>query len=1213
MAERIILLDGAMGTLIQSYKLDEAAFRGARFAEHDKTLSGFSDVLSLTQPDIIGEIHRRFLDAGADIIETNTFTATSISMADYGLEHLSKEVNVAAAQIARAVADQHTAKSGRKRFVAGSMGPTNKTASLSPDVSNPAYRAVTWDDLYEAYKLQAEGLIEGGVDLLFVETGFDTLNMKAGLAAVNDLNTERLSAGLEALPVIASGTITDRSGRTLSGQTVEAFYYSVEHANLFAVGLNCALGAEEMRPHVEEISRIARVPVVCFPNAGLPNEMGEYDQTPAEMAAILESFADAGWLNLAGGCCGSRPDHIEAIGSALASKRPRVIPTMPRRTQLSGLEAFTITPESNFTIIGERTNVTGSRKFRRLIMEDKLEEALEVARSQVEGGANILDVCMDEGLLDGEEAMTTFLNLIAGEPDISRIPVMIDSSRFTIIEAGLKCLQGKGVVNSISLKEGEEEFLRQARIIRRYGAAVVVMAFDEQGQADNVERRVEIAERAVGLLRDKAGYSVTDIIFDPNILTVATGIEEHDRYALSFIEATKQIKARIPGLKISGGVSNISFSFRGNNPVREAMHSVFLYYAIAAGLDMAIVNAGQLAVYEEIDPELKERVEDVILFRRPDATERLVELAESYRGVEQTEKTKRAWRSEPLEARLSHALLKGVADHIDEDIAEALEKYPTPLKIIEGPLMDGMGIVGRLFGEGKMFLPQVVKSARVMKKAVAILEPLMEAAAGGHLAKGCMVIATVKGDVHDIGKNIVGVVLRCNGYRIVDLGVMVPARDILEAAKRENADVIGLSGLITPSLDQMVGVAGEMSRTEMTIPLLIGGATTSSKHTAVKIAPAYNGAVVHVPDASKAATVLTSLLSDKADDFTAANVEKQIDIRAKFEAQKKNRPLLSIGEARSRRLVTTFRSGDAHGDVPTPGFVGLREISPKIAELVPFIDWTPFFHAWELRGRYPAILDDARYAGKAKELYDDARAVLDKIIDNEWLSARGVYGFFPAASDGDDIIVWDSDSRQSELLRFYGLRQQEDRNPCFCLSDFVAGKDHPTRDHIGAFAVTAGIGIDGVVTRFEADHDDYSSIMVKAIADRLAEAFAEMLHKNVRDQWGYGAAEGLSSDEMISEKYRGIRPAFGYPACPDHSEKERLFALLDAPARAGITLTESYAMLPTAAVSGLYFAHPKACYFAVGRLGKDQVEDYAARRGLSVRDAEAWLGQNLGY
>ena len=1204
------MLDGAMGTLIQSYNLGEDAYRGTRFANHGSLLAGFGDVLSITQPEIITEIHHRFLEAGADIIETNTFTATTISMADYGLSELSAEVNLAAARIARQAADQCTERTGIRRFVAGSLGPTNKTASLSPDVSDPAYRAVTFDDLYTAYHLQANALISGGVDLLLVETAFDTLNMKAGLAAILDLNRERTAAGQEPIPVLASGTITDRSGRTLSGQTVEAFYNSIAHANLFAVGLNCALGAEEMRPHIEELARIATVPIVCFPNAGLPNEMGEYDQTPEEMATIMTEFADAGWLNLAGGCCGTRPDHIKAIANQLGNKTPRKLPTITKRTRLSGLEAFTISAESNFTIIGERTNVTGSRKFRRLIMENKLEEALSVARNQVEGGANILDVCMDEGLLDGETAMTTFLNLIAGEPDISRIPVMIDSSRFSIIEAGLKCLQGKGVVNSISLKEGEQEFLRQARVISRYGAAVVVMAFDEEGQADNVERRIKIAERAVKLLTEKAGFVIEDIIFDPNVLTVATGIEEHNEYALSFIEATRQIKARLPGIKISGGVSNVSFSFRGNNPVREAMHSVFLYHAIAVGLDMAIVNAGQLAVYEEIDPTLKEHVEDVILARRSDATERLVTLAETYTDVGPSDQKQRVWRTDTLEKRLGHAMLKGVADYIDEDIAEALAHYPTPLSIIEGPLMDGMGVVGQLFGEGKMFLPQVVKSARVMKKAVAILEPLMEASAGEATSKGCMVIATVKGDVHDIGKNIVGVVLRCNGFRIVDLGVMVPARDILEAAERENADVIGLSGLITPSLDHMVGVASEMARTQMSIPLLIGGATTSSKHTAVKIAPVYPNAVVHVADASLAATVLTTLLSkDAASSFIDANRKKQAKIRAQFEAQKKSRPLLSIESARSRAMAITFGASD----VPQPEFTGLRALTPALSELIPYIDWSPFFHAWELRGRYPKILTDSRYGNKAIELFDDAKRMLDAIIEGNWLGARGVYGFFPASSDGDDIVIYNDDFRDSEKMRFFGLRQQDDRNPCYCLADFVAPTTSIARDHVGAFAVTTGIGIDDIVARFEADHDDYHAIMIKSIADRLAEAFAEMLHKQVRDQWGYGKEETFSTAEIIAENYRGIRPAFGYPACPDHSEKARLFELLDAPAKAGITLTESFAMLPTAAVSGLYFAHPKARYFSVGRIGKDQVESYAQRRGISVRDAEMWLGPNLAY
>jgi 5-methyltetrahydrofolate--homocysteine methyltransferase len=1187
-----------MGTMIQRYRLGEDDYRGREFADHAHAVLGMSDLLSITQPEIIREIHTAFLDAGADIIETNSFAGTAVSLLDYGLEDRAYDIALAAARVARRAVDEY--RSDRPRWVAGSVGPTNRTASLSPDVNDPGFRAVTFAELQAAYHDHVRALIDGGVDILFVETSFDTLNIKAALVAIAEL----FAAGARRVPVLASGTITDRSGRTLSGQTVEAFWISVSHAELAAVGLNCALGADEMRPHIEELSRLAPIPVACYPNAGLPNEMGEYDQDPAHMARLLREFAAAGWVNIAGGCCGSTPEHITAIADAVAGLPPRAIPEPARHLALSGMEPLNVTPESNFIVIGERTNVTGSRRFRNLILDDRFDDAVEVARQQVAGGANILDVCMDEGLLEGEAAMTRFLNLIAAEPDIARIPVMVDSSRFSIIEAGLRCLQGKGVVNSISLKEGEEEFLEHARLVRRHGAAVVVMAFDEEGQATTVERRLEIARRIHRLLTEEVGFPEPDIIFDPNILTVATGMSEHDGYAKSFLEATRRIKEELPGIRISGGVSNISFSFRGIDRVREAMHAVFLYHAIHAGLDMAIVNAGQLAVYEEIEPELRERVEDVILFRRPDATERLVEIAERYRGSTETAAEAQAWRSEPLAERLSHALLKGIADFVDEDVAEALAVYPTPLSIIEGPLMDGMNVVGELFGEGKMFLPQVVKSARVMKKAVAILEPLMEKekeAAGTEAGK--MVIATVKGDVHDIGKNIVGVVLRCGGYTITDLGVMVPARDILDRAEADRADIVGLSGLITPSLDQMVGVAKEMERRQMKIPLLIGGATTSSKHTAVKIAPVYSGPVIHVADASRAARVMSSLLSEEKGELIAANAAKQADARTRFEAQRARRPLLPIAEARRRHAELDF-TGAA---VSEPAFVGLRDIAPKISELIPYIDWSPFFHAWELRGTYPKILDKPEVGERARELLVDGQRLLAEIAAGELLQARGVYGFFAAAraESGDDVVLYTDRERRRELARLFFIRQQEDRERCHCLADFVA----PEGDYVGAFAVTTGIGTDALVARYQADNDDYSAIMVKAIADRLAEAFAEMLHARARADWGHG--EKLSPAELIAEKYRGIRPAFGYPACPDHSEKGKLFEILEAPARAGIELTESFAMLPTAAVSGIYLGHPEAHYFAVGRIGRDQLEDYARRKSLSTDEAERWVATNL--
>ncbi len=1178
---RIVVLDGAMGTSVQGLGLDETAWRGERFRDHPMSVKGCIDLLALTRPEAIEQLHLEFLRAGADIVETDTFTATSIALADFGLEGEVRDINLAAAHLARRAAERAERDDGRPRWVAGSIGPTTKTASLSPDVNDPGARAVTFHQLVEAYAEQARALIDGGVDLLITETHIDTLNCKASLFAIAEL----FDRGARRVPVIASVTIPDRSGRTLSGQTVEAFHNSVAHAELLAISVNCALGADDMRPHVAELARVAGVPVACYPNAGLPNEFGGYDDTPEHMAKLLGEFARDGMLNLVGGCCGTRPAHIAAIRAAVDGVAPRRISTRPRHMRLAGLEPLDITPSiagsANFIVIGERTNVTGSAAFRRLIKDDRYDEAVAVARQQVEGGANILDVCMDEGMLDGPSAMRRFLQLIAAEPDIARIPVMVDSSKFAVIEAGLECLQGKGVVNSISLKEGEAEFIRQARIVRRFGAAVVVMAFDETGQATSVEHRLAIAHRAYKILTEQVGFPPEDIIFDPNILTIGTGIEEHNPYAVNFIAAAARIKRELPYAKISGGVSNLSFSFRTSPRVREAMHAVFLYHAIKAGLDMAIVNAGQLAVYDELDPALRERVEDLVLDRRPDATERLLELAATLGGDAARQVDELAWRRQPLADRLAHALVNGITDFIDPDVAEALTVYPKPLDIIEGPLMAGMNVVGELFGSGKMFLPQVVKSARVMKKAVAILEPLMDAEkqrTGLTTAKGKMVIATVKGDVHDIGKNIVAVVLRCNGYEVTDLGVMVPGHKILDTAAELGADLVGLSGLITPSLDEMIGVASEMTRRGMTLPLLIGGATTSGKHTAVKIAPAYAGPTIHVPDASLAVGVMGKLLSSERGAYVAEIRTKQASLRDAHAASQ-GRALLTLDQARARRPKLTFDATT----VPVPAFLGARNVSVALGELVPWIDWSPFFHTWELSGRYPAILDDPRKGEAARKLFADAQALLHRIVTERLLTARGTYGFFPAGSIADDeILVFDPADRARELARFPMPRQREDKDVCYSLADFIAPVGgHP--DHLGAFIVTAGIGTDELAARFERDHDDYSAIMAKALADRLAEAFAEYLHHGVRVDWGYGAGEALSRDDIIAEKYRGIRPAFGYPACPDHSPKAALFALLDHADHHGVSLTESYAMYPTASVSGLYFAHPAATYFSAGR------------------------------
>jgi 5-methyltetrahydrofolate--homocysteine methyltransferase len=1208
LAKRILLLDGAMGTMIQRHRLTEAEFRGERFRDHRHDLKGNNDLLILTRPDVIGEIHRAYLAAGADIIETNTFSSTAIAQSDYGLESLAYELSVEGARLARAAADEWSGKTpDRPRFVAGAIGPTNRTLSISPDVGNPAFRAVTFDQVAAAYKDHVRGLVDGGVDLLLLETIFDTLNAKAAIAAILDVFDEK---GVH-LPLMISVTITDRSGRTLSGQMLDAFYTSIRHAKPFSVGLNCALGAREMRPYVAELARIAETYITCYPNAGLPNAFGEYDELPDETAALLRDFAESGFVNIVGGCCGTTPDHIRALDSAIGDLAPRPRPgSRIRFTQLSGLETLTIRPDSNFIMIGERTNVTGSRRFARLVTSGDFVEAAHVAVDQVRGGANILDVNMDEGMLDSEAAMTTFLNLIATEPEIARVPVMVDSSKWSVLEAGLKCVQGKGVVNSISLKEGEEDFLRKARTVRRFGAAVVVMAFDEQGQADTIARKVSICERAYRLLTEKAGFDPLDIIFDPNILAIATGLEEHNEYAVNFIEATKAIKAACPGVKVSGGVSNLSFSFRGNDVVREAMHSAFLFHAIKAGLDMGIVNAGQLVVYEDIPKELLEHVEDVIFNRRPDATERLVQFADGVKGDGKKKVLDLAWRDASVEKRLSHALVHGVVDFIEADVEEARQKLPRPLDVIEGPLMDGMKIVGDLFGAGKMFLPQVVKSARAMKKAVAYLLPYMEEekrrTGDVRRTQGKLVMATVKGDVHDIGKNIVAVVLGCNNYEVIDLGVMVPAAKILQTAVDEQADMIGLSGLITPSLDEMVFVAREMKRTGMTLPLLIGGATTSRPHTAVKIAPEYSQPVVHVLDASRAVDVVSSLLNPaQRPGFDLANRADQDRLREQHGAVRR-RPLLTWEAAKANRLRLEWRQ-DA---IATPAFTGARLLDEvRLEDVVPFIDWTFFFSAWELKGRFPAILDHPQYGTAARELYEQAQALLNYIVKEKLLTLRGVYGFWRANTVGEDIKLHDAD------VRFNMLRQQEeigDGKPNRSLADFIAPAESGIVDFLGAFAVTAGLGANDLSARYEADHDDYHSIMVKALADRLAEAFAEYLHARARRDWGYGTEERLTGDDLVHERYRGIRPAFGYPACPDHSEKRKLFALLGAE-RTGMALTESFAMTPAASVSGLYFAHPQAKYFNVGRIGRDQLEDYAARKGMDVADAERWLASNLAY
>ena len=1207
LATRILVLDGAMGTMVQRRKLTEADFRGTRFASHSHDLKGNNDVLVLTRPDVIADIHAEYLDAGADIIETNTFSAQAVSQADYGLEALSYELNLVAAQLARRVTDEWTAKTpGQPRFVAGSIGPTTKTLSISPDVNNPAFRAITFDEMKQAFKEQARGLIDGGSHLLLVETQIDTLNAKAALVAVEEAFEE---SGVR-LPLMISATLTDLSGRTLSGQTLDAFYVSVAHAKPFSVGLNCALGARQMRPYLAELARTVPGHVSCYPNAGLPNAFGQYDETPAETAALVKDFADSGFVNIIGGCCGTTPDHIRAIASAVAGVPPRTSSTGPTRlTTLSGLEPLVIRPDANFQMVGERTNVTGSKKFERLVKARDWAGAATVALDQVRGGANIIDVNMDEGMLDSEACMTEFLNYIGTEPEIARLPIMIDSSKWSVIEAGLKCVQGKAIVNSISLKEGEADFLAKARLVRRYGAAMIVMAFDEKGQADTTERKVEICSRAYKLLTEQASVDPTDIIFDPNILAIATGLEEHNDYGKYFIEATRLIKQACPGVKISGGVSNLSFSFRGNEVVREAIHSAFLFHAIKAGMDMGIVNAGQLIVYEDIPKDLLEHVEDIIFNRRPDATERMVAFAEQVKGAGTKRENDLKWREGSVEARLSHALVHGNVDFIEVDAEEARVKYGRPLLVIEGPLMDGMKVVGELFGAGKMFLPQVVKSARAMKRAVAYLEPFMAAekaerlAAGGATERsnaGKVLTATVKGDVHDIGKNIVGVVLGCNNYEVIDLGVMVSCDKILQAALDHNVDVIGLSGLITPSLDEMVFVASEMERRKMALPLLIGGATTSPQHTAVKIAPEYSQPTVHVPDASRVVDVVASLINPELKPaFDAANRAHHVKLRDQH-AGKRARPILPIDKARANRLKLDFSAP------ATPSFTGLKKVDVALSDLVPFIDWQFFFAAWELKGRFPAILTDATVGAAATELYGHAQALLKQIVDGKLIRARGVYGFWKAHSEGDDIVLENG-------VRFPMLRQQEviaDDKPNRSLADFIAPAGSGVTDYLGAFAVTAGLGVDELVKKYEAKHDDYSAIIVKALADRLAEAFAEYLHAQARKDWGI--VDQLSNDDLIEEKFQGIRPAFGYPACPDHSEKTTLFELLGVRS-VGLDLTESFAMTPAASVSGLYFSHPQSKYFAIQRIGQDQVADYATRKGMAVSEIERWLRPVLAY
>jgi 5-methyltetrahydrofolate--homocysteine methyltransferase len=1243
LGQRILVLDGAMGTAIQRDRPDEAGYRGERFADWPTDVQGNNDLLVLTQPELIAGIHREYLEAGADVIETNTFNATAISLRDYAMSDLAYEINVAAAQLARREADATTARTpDRPRYVAGALGPTSRTASISPDVNDPGARNVTFDELVEAYLEQADGLVDGGVDVLLVETIFDTLNAKAAIFALETLFEQRGRRW----PVMISGTITDASGRTLSGQVTEAFWHSIRHVRPLLVGLNCALGAAEMRPYLAELSRVADTYVSCYPNAGLPNAFGEYDESPEETAAVLAEFAGAGFVNMVGGCCGTTPAHVAAIAATVEGRAPRTPPQVRPALRLSGLEPLTVDEDSLFVNVGERTNITGSARFRNLIRAGDYGTALAVARQQVEAGAQVIDVNMDEGMIDGVEAMDRFLKLVAAEPDICRVPVMVDSSKWEVIEAGLKCVQGKSIVNSISLKAGEEEFVRHARLCRKHGAAVVVMAFDEQGQADSLQRRQEICRRAYDILVEQVGFPAEDVIVDPNVFAVATGIEEHARYGLDFIEATRWIKQNLPGALVSGGVSNVSFSFRGNNRVREAIHAVFLFHAIAAGMDMGIVNAGSLEVYDEVPDRLRERIEDVVLARRPDATERLLEIAAEYAGDGAAkEVASEEWRALPVEERITHALVKGIDGFVEADTEELRAQIAArggrPIEVIEGPLMGGMNVVGDLFGAGKMFLPQVVKSARVMKKAVAYLVPFIEAEkqpGDAERSNGKVVMATVKGDVHDIGKNIVGVVLQCNNYDVVDLGVMVPAQRVLDTAKQEGADVIGLSGLITPSLDEMSTLAAEMERQGFDIPLLIGGATTSRAHTAVKVAPRYHGPVIWVKDASRSVPVVAALLSNEQRPKLLADVETEYaGLRERHAARQDTRALLPLEAARAaapaldwssyapprpRMLLQQARdvcAGPAcdhlHGRVTR--FTRVFDDYP-LEELRRYIDWQPFFNAWEMRGRFPDILHNPATGEAARRLYEDAQEMLDRVVEERWLRARGVFGLFPANRvGGEDIAVYTDESRTAVRTTLHQLRQQtegRDGSPRKSLADFVAPKETGLRDHVGAFAVTAGLGSAERVAAFKAANDDYSAIMLEALADRLAEAFAERLHERVRREfWGYAADEHLDNDALIAEKYRGIRPAPGYPACPEHTEKRTIWELLDVEATTGITLTESMAMWPGAAVSGLYFAHPQARYFVLGRLGRDQVEDYARRKGWTLVEAERWLSPNLGY
>ena len=1213
--QRILILDGAMGTMIQRYKLTEEDYRGERFSDWPSDLKGNNDLLVLTQPDIIKAIHTEYLEAGADIIETNTFGANAATLHDYGMQELNYEMNVAGARVAREACDA-IATTDKPRFVAGVLGPTSQTCSISPDVNDPAARKITFDQLVEDYSIATNGLIDGGADTILIETIFDTLNAKAAIFAVKSVFEER---SME-LPIMISGTITDQSGRTLTGQVTEAFYNSLAHAKPISIGLNCALGAEELRQYVEELSRVANCYVSAHPNAGLPNPLAEtgYDDTPENMAGFIKEWAESGFLNIIGGCCGTSPAFIKAIAETVKDVAPRQIPGIEVECRLSGLEPFNINKDSLFVNVGERANVTGSAKFKRLILDGQFDEALDVCREQVENGAQVIDVNMDEAMLDGKAAMIHYLNLVASEPDISRVPVMVDSSKWEIIEAGLKCIQGKGIVNSISMKEGKTQFIEHAQLIKKYGAATVVMAFDEQGQADTFERKTEICKKSYDILVNEVGFPAEDIIFDPNIFAVATGIEEHNNYAVDFIEATRWIKQNLPHAMVSGGVSNVSFSFRGNNPVREAIHAVFLYHCIKAGMDMGIVNAAQLAVYDDLPEELRERVEDVVLNRRDDATDRLLEIADNYRGDgKQAKKEDLEWRSWPIGKRIEHAMVKGIDSFIVDDTEEARQSFERPIQVIEGPLMDGMSVVGDLFGAGKMFLPQVVKSARVMKKAVAHLIPFIEAekAEGAAQSNGKILMATVKGDVHDIGKNIVGVVLQCNNFEVFDIGVMVPTATILEEAKKHDVDVIGLSGLITPSLEEMTHIAKEMQRLGLDIPVMIGGATTSKAHTAVKITPHYDHPIVWVKDASRAVGVAQSLISPELREKFVADLNADYEgVRERHASRQKETKWLSLAQARANKTQIDWAAYQ-----PTaPSFTGTKVFDDyPLDELAPHIDWTPFFHSWELKGSYPKIFADAEKGEEATKLFADAQAMLKQIIEEKWLGAKGIIGLYPANAIGDDIEVYKDESRTEVISTFHNLRQQQEKpkgKPNRCLTDFIAPKDSGVKDYIGAFAVTAGIGIDERVAEFEKNHDDYNAIMLKALADRLAEAFAEVMHLRVRKEfWGYAADESLNHEQMVKEEYKGIRPAAGYPACPDHTEKDLIWDLMDVKANTGIWLTEAKAMVPTAAVSGIYYGHPDSSYFAVGKINREQVEEYAQRKGMSMADAEYWLAPNLGY